>query len=413
MKYVITGITTTRNRGVEALLVTTIDQIVARDPGAQITVLTRDPEYDSHRCGRTGVSFVDHGLPLFSQSLPAFKRFLKRRVLGTRLQWDRVLAVLRASDVVIASGGDIFGSEYGRENLMRHLNVLRASLRFGRRVVFLGHSIGPFSADDELRAWRAVAEKSQLITLRESLSYEYVRDRCSLDKQRIVKTADVAFLLGASENDDAMLPKLGLDPQRPVIACAASQGIAHYSGMDAVEHRRSWTALLEHLGARLKAQVVLIPHAQDVSPRFDDRVLATEITRELSPAAGCSTRLAGGDLSAAEYKALIKQCELVIAERMHAGIAGLSSRVATVVVGYSVKAEGILREMLGPKMPEADVLIPAASFTDTRSLLRRVEHVFEARHRFARQLADTCPAVERAARANFDLLADLLLARAA
>ena len=89
------------------------------------------------------------------------------------------------------------------------------------------------------------------------------------------------------------------------------------------------------------AKTRLIPHVQETHPGNDDSILATELLREISPAAKRHTRLAAGDFSAAEYKAMIGRCE-VLAERMHAAIAGLSSRVSTVVVGYSVKARGIL-----------------------------------------------------------------------
>jgi colanic acid/amylovoran biosynthesis protein len=407
VKYVITGITGTRNRGVEALLTTTVEQIEARDPEAKFTVFTADPDYDARRLAQGGVVFLDDSLPLFSPSLKGIKRQLKLRVLPTRHAWARLLNALHGSDVVVASGGDMFASDYGPESLGQNLGVLREATKLSRPVVFLGHSIGPFKTDADLAAFREVARHAALITLRESLSYEYVRQHGDLPDSKVVRTADAAFLLRPSANGDTLFRSLAFDVSPPVVACAVSQGMSRYAGMDADRHRRAWIALIEHLTCRLEAQALLVPHVQERSTRNDDLILATEILRHLSPAASARTRVAGGDFTAAEYKALITRCELVVAERMHAAIAGLSSGRATLVVGYSVKSKGILLDMLGPRVEADGILIPAGSFTDSSELCLRVEGVFRARQAVAAQLHRGREAAEQAAARNFDLLQEL------
>ena len=51
------------------------------------------------------------------------------------------------------------------------------------------------------------------------------------------------------------------------------------------------------------------------------------------------------NLNAAERKYLISRCEMMICCRTHASIAGYSSGVPTLVLGYSVKSAGIGRDM--------------------------------------------------------------------
>jgi colanic acid/amylovoran biosynthesis protein len=396
---------------VEALLVTTIEQVRLRDPAAEFTVLTGDASYDAHRCSGNGVKVMDPSLPQFSPTgfgLKGLVRlFLRRR--GER--WRRLVTVLREADLVIASGGDMFSSEYGRESLDLNLAVLRLAAVSGRPVVFLGHSIGPFRATDELAAWARVAAQSPLITLREGLSYDYVRANSSLPQTKVAKTADVAFLLRPSETGEKLFEALGLDPRRPTVACAISQGISRYAGVDSASHMRAWHECIEHFAVGLGLQVLLIPHVQDRYPGNDDAILGTGLLRRVSAGARVRTRLAAGDFSAAEYKALISRCELVIAERMHAAIAGLSSGVATLAVGYSVKARGILLDILGPQMVEDGLLMPVESFAGTSNVVQRVERVFGDRHRIAAELRQRLPRVQEAARANFELLHEVAAPR--
>ena len=67
---------------------------------------------------------------------------------------------------------------------------------------------------------------------------------------------------------------------------------------------------------------------------------------------GCVTPLPSGCLSSpAEWNSprecfcLIAQCELLVCCRTHASIAGYSTGVPTLVLGYSVKAEGIAADL--------------------------------------------------------------------
>ena len=60
-KIVFSGITSFRNHGVEALVVSAIEQLRERLPQATITVLDRDPEFDSSRLPAGEVKFMQDG----------------------------------------------------------------------------------------------------------------------------------------------------------------------------------------------------------------------------------------------------------------------------------------------------------------------------------------------------------------
>ena len=51
--------------------------------------------------------------------------------------------------------------------------------------------------------------------------------------------------------------------------------------------------------------------------------------------------------NAMELKGIISQCRFMVAARTHASIAAYSTQVPTLVIGYSVKAKGIARDIFG------------------------------------------------------------------
>jgi colanic acid/amylovoran biosynthesis protein len=152
----------------------------------------------------------------------------------------------------------------------------------------------------------------------------------------------------------------------------------------------------------LQANVILIPHVQEISPLNDDRVLATEIQRRLGYDDG--VRLAGGNFSAEEFKAIISRCDFLVAERMHAAIAGLSTGVPTLVVGYSIKARGILSDLLGPELTESCAIIPLEDFLEPGAGAIRAKKAWENRDTLSERLNESLPAARERAAEAFNIL---------
>lgn len=64
-------------------------------------------------------------------------------------------------------------------------------------------------------------------------------------------------------------------------------------------------------------------------------------------------------------KYIISKCRMFVGARTHATIAAYSTCVPTLVVGYSVKARGIARDLFGT---EEKYVIPAQSLSNTGQL---------------------------------------------
>lgn len=407
MNAIITGITGLRNRGVEALVIPTIEQLLQRQPNLAIDVLTLTPDYDATR------------LEIFGSK--PIKDYLRntnstrlRKLFNNLFQFYKPLSINSQSNVdkisqasiVIASGGDLFSSDYKGFN--RHLLPLKLALDAGVPVVFLAQSIGPFKTKDEADAWVEVARRSKLITVREKLSYDYVTKDLGLDPSLVKHTADPAFLLNppSPEIIAKILSNYGIDQDRPKIAIAPSQAICRYAAQDYDKHTKVWSQVVQLMVNELKAQVLIIPHVQEINVNNDDRIFATQLLKALNY--NCDVRLAGADHTASEFKGLIGACDMIVAERMHPAIAGLSSGICTMPVGYSVKAEGIMTDLFGSKAQHNGLLISIQQFLDADVACEAIINCWNKRHEVANQLNQVLPRTKQAAVTNFDMIAEIL-----
>lgn len=406
-KIVITGITTFRNHGVEALVASTIGELRTRLPGYTYTVLDRGSEYDTSRLPDADVTFRhDHTIrPLFAGKL---RKAVTTAVPALDRDARAAEREITGAAVVVASGGDVFCSEYGHRSLQSHLQPLRLARRAGVPYLIHAQSIGPFNSAADRSAFVSVARHAAAVTTREGASYRYITQDLGLPAGICHHFADPAFLLTQppAAEGDALFAIHRADPSRPTVALSTSQAICHWMKSDDQQHVDTWLQVVRWLRDELDANVVLVPHVQEVSPRNDDRVLATRILRELGYPD--RVRLAGGDHGASEFKAIISRCDFVVAERMHAALAGLSTGVPTLVIGYSIKAEGILTDLLGAQLTKEKSLISVQNFIAPGSGLAAVKSAWSARKTLATSLAASVPVARAKASAAHDLIASIV-----
>lgn len=411
MKAIITGITGLRNRGVQALVIPTIEQLRQRYPNLDIQVLTDTPDYDRTWLDSYNIKTANNQrVRMFRISQSRFQKY--RLPLSRFYQpfihptYKAVQENIEGASVMIVSGGDIFGSDYGYASIASHLLQLELALDAGIPVVFLAHSIGPFKTERESEYWMRVAQRSTIITVREQLSYDYVRS-LGVAEDLLYLTADPAFLLTPSPDAKNLLASLGVTQDKPVIAIAPSQSITKYAGLEAhKKHLSTWQQVIKLIINELDAQVLIIPHVQYEGNDKDDRIIANNLLRSVN--FDPRVHLAGLEASASEFKGLISQCDMVVAERMHAAIAGLSSGICTVAVGYSVKAEGIMTDLLGSELVENGLLIPIQEFLEADVACSKILQTWANRHEVNARLKKELSKIKHKSVTNFDLIAKII-----
>jgi polysaccharide pyruvyl transferase WcaK-like protein len=98
--------------------------------------------------------------------------------------------------------------------------------------------------------------------------------------------------------------------------------------------------LISYILKNTSYNIFLVPHV--VIHVDNDFEALSEIADEFN-----SSRIwnVSSDLSASEYKYIISKCDLGVYARTHATIASYSSLVPTIAIGYSIKAQGIAKDL--------------------------------------------------------------------
>jgi colanic acid/amylovoran biosynthesis protein len=403
--FLITNMTGFRNKGCEAATKAIINEITKLLNNVEFKVLTEDPVYDSLWAPKAkNVSFLLNPFTkrYFFRDLVLSLRWSWLWRLNGQLQIVKSMVPFQQSDVVLSIGGDIFSSTYG--DLLKHLIQLQAATTLGKFIILLGHSIGPFENHSQYKAFVKTVRQAQLITVRESLSLKYL-ENMKLKNVRIELTADPAFCLEPDMKSVEKIFNIYDIPQGKIlVGVAPSQGIVYYSRTSYQSHFNALRKLIEFLTEKLGCHVILIPHVHETIVKNDDRVLCEMLYRML----GFPKNVTMLSLthSAEEMRAIVGRLDFMIAERMHAAIAGLSQNVPTFVIGYSVKAEGILGDIFGFDSFENYMI--SVKKMDNKKLEERVSSLLERRSEVAKHLSKVIPQVKENARRNFKLIMEVL-----
>jgi len=349
-RIAITNMTGARNRGSEALVQATLDGIFnALGPGnASVSLHTEDPVYDRDQfAGRVDRVVAANRWP---------PRQLLRWHLGFLASWyfrlgrgpfgalvPAYIRDLRHRDLIIATGGDLFTSDYG------YFDKDARMLMTGIPVAMLAQTVGPFNARDHA-LFKSLCRSVKLCTVRESESLDYLKT--SFPELRPALTADVAFLLPTldkSEAETILRRDCRFDPQgRRLMAISVSASIASYGGDPSRETYISATASFVNEMNKEGWSVVLIPHVQESARRNNDLYACFEVLKRLE-----QTRdnvVVGRPLSASEFKGVIGLCDALVGARTHCTIASMSQGIPTVAVAYSRKAWGIMKDYYGAQL---------------------------------------------------------------
>jgi colanic acid/amylovoran biosynthesis protein len=107
-----------------------------------------------------------------------------------------------------------------------------------------------------------------------------------------------------------------------------------------------------------------------------------------------------GDFRAADLKAIIGQCQLVISSRYHALIAAMSQGIAVGTAGWSHKYTELLEETGGG--------LTFSHTDDTAVTLERLDYLVKQREKFTSQLQMRIPHIQQNSREALDLVLSMI-----
>ena len=289
----------------------------------------------------------------------SFMRYRFRAVLGKN-----------RAPLYISTGGDMYCYEISKkEAIVANSTFVRA----GAKTILWGCSLEP-----ELLKDPAVVEDMRryaLITPRESITAKALHEAGIVDNVRLFP--DPAFALEAEE---IKLPErfavgrtIGINVSPMIERHEKSAGIT------LANYRR----LIDHILQTTDNCVALIPHV--MWNYNDDRLTLQELYRGFEAE---ERVMIFPDMSCRKLKYIISQCRAFIGARTHATIAAYSSRVPTLVVGYSVKARGIARDLFGT---EENYVLPVQALESPDELIGAYDWMMEREGEIRERLKSMMP----------------------
>lgn len=250
------------------------------------------------------------------------------RLAFSRYCYQPLRKKLPECSIAVSVGGD----NYCYENTYTVLDLDNQYFQKKKmKTVLFGCSIEP----DLLKEKHIVESlmKYTLITPRESITCEALQNA---GIRHVQLFPDPAFTLKTVERE---LPE-GFSDGNTIGINVSPMIIENESNSGAT--MQNYIALLQHIIDTTELQIALIPH--EVRPHNDDRKPLTELYNQFRDTGRV---VLISDHNCMELKGYIARCRMFIGARTHATIAAYSSCVPTLVVGYSVKAKGIAKDIFG------------------------------------------------------------------
>ena len=284
-----------------------------------------------------------------------------------KLYYEKAFSHIRKGDVALSIGGD----NYCYADVQRYIMMHDMLLRRGAKTVLWGCSVEPEILKDP-----AIAQdisRYSLIAARESISYEALR----AVNPHTVLVSDPAFTLESwippSPKGFTVGNMVGINLSPMVIEKETSPGMA----------MANYQVLIDYILRETDMGVALIPHV--VWDFTDDRIPLRELYRKYQHTGRV---VMVEDHNCMELKGIISQCSFFVGARTHATIAAYSTGVPTLVVGYSVKARGIARDLFGT---EDGYVLPVQQLKESDELTRAFVHLYEKCDAIRAHLNKTLP----------------------
>ncbi|MCM1251785.1 MAG: polysaccharide pyruvyl transferase family protein [Clostridium sp.] len=302
----------------------------------------------------------------------SFMRYRFRKVLGKN-----------RAPLYMSVGGDLYCYELSKKEA---ITANSAFCRAGAKTVLWGCSIEP----DLLKEPQVVEDMKRyaLITPRESITAQALKDAGVTENVKFFP--DPAFAL---KPEKISLPETF--QQGKTIGINLSPMIIDYEKKEGIT-LSNYKKLIDYVLQTSDNSIALIPHV--VWHHTDDRRTLQELYKGYEDN---ERVLLFPDMNCQQLKYVISQCRAFIGARTHATIAAYSSRVPTLVVGYSVKSIGIARDLFGN---EEHFVLPVQTLQEPEALIHAYEWLMKEEETVRNRLEAIMPKYcEKAAEAGDEI----------
>lgn len=258
------------------------------------------------------------------------------------------LRIMRSCDLVYdINAGESFSDIYGWKRLGKIAGLKIVSALCQRRPVLSPQTIGPFSSSAAKMVSKVAIRSCHSVFARDIPSFDRARALLGENSDtHLGHASDLAFGLKQLSHWPEDFPEVVQGNKHVGINVSGLLYNGGYSGINqfglSLDYKRLILEIIEDLSAREGIQVWLIPHVFNVTQVTRECDWA-ELQREFP-----NVKFAPIFRNAREAKTFIGGMDLVLAARMHAAIAAVSSGVACLPMSYSVKFQGLFESINYP-----------------------------------------------------------------
>jgi polysaccharide pyruvyl transferase WcaK-like protein len=254
--------------------------------------------------------------------------------------YKEMLPYLNDAAAVLSVGGDNYSLDYGVPHLFTGLDDI--VLEKKRPLLLWGASVGPFDALPEYERFMISHLRNVTgIFARESETVNYLTKNGVTENVRQV--ADPAFLMDPAEPQEDCKH---LTIEEGAIGINLSPLLARYvTGGDLQRWEQIAANIISDIAKKTSRRVYLLPHV--TIPGSNDSTFLENVWNLTDPHIKNEIILIPPDYNAAETKWMLSHLSLFAGSRTHATIGALSSNVPTLSFAYSIKAQGINRDIFG------------------------------------------------------------------
>ena len=369
-KILLYGVGTFKNKGCEALVNSTINQI---ENNARIVAASFDYKNDKNMYKEKIEKFVDHHKhdeqKFDKKELEEFNRLQTKKwnTYDYECFYERdVINEMKDADMCIHIGGDNYC--YGVNEWM--YAITKKARELGKKNILWGASLY-----DEIKDVDLIEDlkRYDLLILREKISYNAIKKYVSEDKLMLIP--DPAFSLKPKSiqlnkwYEKGNIIGLNLSPLT----------------IKNDEQYESIKSLIDYILNKTKYKILLLPHV--TVEEASDLIILRRIANDYKD--NDRIYLEEKDYNCQELKYIISKCHIIVASRTHASIAAYSSCVPTLVIGYSVKSRGIAEDIFG----NYEKYVLPANKISKQSIISSFEYILDNKQKIKKYLSDKMPSI--------------------
>lgn len=414
------------NKGDAAILLGTFKCLRMLD-NAEISLLSSRPEFDREKCDVKIISNVETASKKRALVIRAFKfigppiqhlllamlyrisgRYLNNKKLIMKSNiWEEYCK----SDVIIAGLDDSFTTLYESGPFLLNFYTIFLGKLLRKKVVLYGSSIGPFKSRIYEILGRYILKRADLVTLREEISYEYLK-KIGVKNPAIYVTADLAFALSPSPSErvrDIMSTEGINEKNRLLVGMSLSQVIPRWAFPEIEDVQEKYekfikimAQVVDNLIEKLQATIVFVPHSLGPNKGNDDRIAHRDIFQLIKNKN--DVILIETEHSPEELRGLIGDFDLFLGARTHSVISSAVMCTPFVALEYeSFKTRGIIGKMLG-----CEELVYDIKNLSYNTLLSAINDAWGNRAEIRKELESKIEDIKQRALLNAKLVKELI-----